>query len=103
MAIIQVNHQVLRAAAKEIEEYCEIQAREMKQLDADVKQMLRTDWIGPDAMEFGSKWEEVDSKDSVSKKFSESLRAYSKALKASANVYQDAQETACNLAATLPR
>lgn len=103
MAIIQVNHQVLRSTAKAIEEYCEIQDREMKQADADVKQMLRSDWIGPDAMEFGGKWEGVNSKDSVSKKFSNSLQAYSKALTACANAYQDAQETACNLAAMLPR
>ena len=103
MSIIQVNHQALRSAAKAIEEYCDVQDKEMKQIDSSVKQMLRNDSIGPDAMEFGGKWEGVDSENSVSKKFSESLRAYSKALKASADTYQDAQETAYNLAALLPR
>lgn len=103
MAIIEVNHQVLRTVATAIEDYCDVQEREMKLVDADVKQMLRSDWIGPDAMEFGSKWEGVDAKASVSKKFSESLRSYSNALKSSANAYQEAQETAYNLAAMLPR
>ena len=103
MAVIQVNHQVLRNTAQAIEEYCETQLREMNKLDSDVKQMLRSDWIGPDSMEFGGKWEAVDAKDSVSVKFCDSLRAYSKALKASANAYQDAQETAYNLSALLPR
>ena len=67
MSIIQVNHQALRSAAKAIEEYCDVQDKEMKQIDSSVKQMLRNDWIGPDAMEFGGKWEGVDSENSVSK------------------------------------
>lgn len=103
MAVIQVNHQVLRNTAQAIDDYCETQRREMKELDSAVKQMLRSDWVGPDSREFGGKWEDVDAKDSVSVKFRDSLRDYSKALKASANAYQDAQETAYNLASLLPR
>ena len=103
MAIIQVNHQVLRKTAEAIETYCDTQVQEMRQVDTEVKNMLRTDWIGPDAMEFGGKWENVDDNNSVSKKFLESMRSYSKALKSSANAYQDAQEKAYNLSALLPR
>lgn len=103
MAVIQVNHKVLWDTAQAIDSYCDTQVREMKQVDTEVKQMLQNDWVGPDAMEFGGKWEAVDAKDSVSAKFCDSLRAYSKALKASAKAYQAAQETAYNLSAFLPR
>lgn len=103
MAVIQVNHQALRNTAQAIDDYCDTLDKEMKQADSTVMTMLVTDWVGRDASDFRSKWEDVDNNDSVVKKFRSSLRSYSKALRSSANAYQDAQETAYNLASLLPR
>lgn len=103
MAKIEVNHQTLRAMAAAIEEYCDTQDREMAKVDESVKNMLRADWIGPDALEFGGSWEGVDAKDSVAIKFRDSLQAYADALRSCANAYQDAQESVYNLASLLPR
>lgn len=101
MAIIEVNYQALRDTANTIDAYCETHDREMKKADSAVKQMLSGDWTGPDSMEFGGKWESVDSGDSASVQFRKSMESYSKALRACANVYQEAHESVYNMAALL--
>ncbi len=103
MALIQVNHQDLRNMANAIDNYCEIQERQMNNANASIKNMLTSDWIGPDALVFGGQWEAVDAPDSTEKRFKESLKNYSSALRACANTYQTAQEDVYNLAALLPR
>ena len=103
MAVIEVNHQALRSLAQAIDAYCEIQNRQMSQADEQVKQMLYAEWIGPDALEFGGKWEGVDGADSTAVKFRDSLKQVSEALTACAGAYQKAQEDIYNLAALLPK
>ena len=103
MARIIVNHQDLRNMAKAIEDYCTLQERAMNNADASIKNMLASDWLGPDALAFGGQWEAVDAPNSTEKRFKESLQNYSNALKSCANTYQTAQEDVYNLSALLPR
>lgn len=103
MRLIEVNHQELRAIADAIDTYCDTQENEMQRADMAVKDMLTSDWIGPDAMEFGGKWEGVDSADSSAIKFSRVMRDYAETLRACAQVYKTAQEDVYNAASLLPR
>lgn len=103
MAVIEVNHKVLREVATAVNTYCTAQDREMKSADTDIKSMLKTDWLGLDAQEFGAKWEGVDGKDSTSSKFRDSLKSFGESLDACANVYQKAQEDSYNEANRLPK
>lgn len=103
MALVEVNHQYIRDMANAIESYCDVQDREMGKADTAIKTMLSSDWIGQDALTFGGQWEGVDSSDSTSKRFKESLQNYSKALKSCADAYQTVQEDVYNLASLLPR
>ncbi|MBR5969767.1 MAG: WXG100 family type VII secretion target [Lachnospiraceae bacterium] len=100
---IEVNHQTLRDVAKEIEGYCELQDSEMQRADGAVKSMLTNGWIGPDAREFGGKWEGVDAQDSTAIKFKDSLMGFGDALTTAADEYQRAQEDSYNQASWLPR
>ena len=103
MALIQVNHKILRDVAAAIITYCSTQDREMLAADSEIKSMLTADWIGPDASEFGGKWEGVDDNNSTTVKFRESLKNYGESLNACANEYQSAQEDAYNAANRLPK
>lgn len=103
MAKIEVNHQDLRNMAKAIDDYIELQNREMANADGCIKNMLASDWIGQDALAFGGQWESIDAPDSTEKRFKESLKNYSSALKSCANTYQTAQEDVYNLSVLLPR
>lgn len=103
MAVIEVNHKVLREVASAIDTYCTAQDREMKSADTDIKSMLKTDWMGSDAQEFGTKWEDVDGRDSTSTKFKDSLKNFGESLNACANAYQTAQEDSYNEANRLPK
>ena len=103
MALIEVNHKVLRDVASAVTTYCSAQDREMRSADSDIKSMLSSEWIGLDAQEFGRKWEDVDASTSTSVKFRESLKNFGEALIACANEYQSAQEDAYNAANRLPK
>lgn len=103
MAVIEVNHQVLRDVASAINSYCFKQDIAMKEADRDIKMMLSSDWVGEDATEFGNKWEGVDDSDSTAAKFRKSLRNFSEALEACANEYQTAQEDSYAEADKLPK
>lgn len=103
MAVIEVNHRVLRTFAQQIEDHCDLQNREIRQADISVKNNLGVEWYGDDAVAFGSSWDGVDSKDSVAIKLRDSMNNYAKALKACAQEYQKAQEDIYNLASMLPR
>lgn len=103
MAVIEVNHRILRNVAAAIETYCSTQDREMRSADSEVKSMLSVDWIGSDAQEFGRKWEGVDDNNSTAVKFRESLKKFGESLAACANVYQTAQEDSYNEASRLPK
>lgn len=103
MARIEVNHRVLRDVAGAFAAYCDAQDREMRSADADIKSMLSSGWIGPDAQEFGGKWEAVDAAGSVTVEFRNSLKKFVDGLNACATVYQTAQENAYNRASRLPR
>lgn len=103
MAIIQVDHKVLRATAEIIDAYCAVLDQQMKLTNTTVEQMLLSDWIGPDAAAFSERWKDADSSDSETGKYRAALGSCALALKASADAYQEAQEKAYNLAALLPR
>ncbi|CDX04950.1 Type VII secretion system ESAT-6-like [Desulfitobacterium hafniense] len=103
MALIEVNHKVLRDVAAAITTYCSAQDKEMRAADSDIKSILSSDWIGLDAQEFGRKWEGVDANDSTTVKFRESLKSFGESLTACANEYQSAQEDAYNAANRLPK
>ena len=103
MAIIQVNHSVLRDVADAITTYCATQDREILAADSEIKSMLSTDWIGQDAAEFGRQWEGVDDRDSTTVKFRESLKYYGESLNACAAEYKKAQEDVYNTANQLPK
>ena len=103
MAMIDVNHRVLREVAAAITAYCSAQDREMRSADTEIKSMLTTDWLGQDAQEFGRKWEGVDESGSIAVKMRESLKRFGENLTACANEYQAAQEDAYNAASRLPR
>ncbi len=103
MAVIVVNHETLRALSQEATDYCTLQETLMTHSDKIVKDMLFTDWIGTDAQEFGKLWEGVDEKGSTANNFKESLKNYSDAVNACADVYQKAQENAYNRANRLPK
>lgn len=102
MALIEVNHNVLRDVASAITTYCSVQDVEMRSADSEAKSMLTSDWLGLDAQEFGKKWEGVDGADSTAVKFRESLRKFGEALSACADEYKSAQEDAYNAASSLP-
>ena len=103
MALIEVNHQALHAMARAIDTYCEQQDKQMHAADSAVKDMLSSQWNGPDATEFGKSWEDVDSSGSMTVTFREALKKYSDALDACASIYRKTQEDIYNLSCTLPR
>ena len=103
MASIKVDHSVLRTVASAVTTYCTTQDKEMRSADANIKSMLSTDWIGPDAMEFGGKWEAVDASDSTAVKFRDSLKSFGEAITACADEYESAQADAYNAANRLPK
>ena len=103
MAVIEVNHKILRNVAAEINTYCTSQDREMRLADNNIKSMLLVDWVGDDAMEFRNKWEDIDSSDSTAVKFRESLKKFGEGLEACANEYQTAQEDSYSEADRLPK
>jgi uncharacterized protein YukE len=103
MALIEVNHKVLRDVAAATAAYCSAQDREMRSADADVKSMLSAGWLGLDAQEFGRKWEGVDESGSTAVKFRESLKKFGENLDACASEYQKAQEDSYNQANWLPK
>lgn len=103
MAQIEVNHKTLETAAQAVSDYCKAQERSMRSADSSIKDMLSTGWLGLDAQEFGGKWELVDEKDSVTKKFQESLMNFSEGLSACANEYKNAQTDIYNAANRLPK
>jgi hypothetical protein len=103
MAYIEVNHKILRDVAEAITAYCTAQDKEMRSADSAIKSMLTSDWLGPDAQEFGRKWEGVDDKNSMANNTRESLKKFGENLTACANEYQAAQEDAYNEANRLPK
>ena len=103
MALIEVNHRILREVSSAITTYCTKQDSEMRIADQDIKYMLSSGWLGPDAQEFGGKWEDVDSNDSTTVKFRESLKNFAESITACANEYQNAQIDAYTLANLLPK
>lgn len=103
MALIEVNHHTLCRTAQAIEDYCTEQDQQMKTADARVKDMLCSHWHGPDAVDFGRSWQEVDAAGSTAVTFQKSMESFANALTASAAVYRKAQEDVYNLSCTLPR
>jgi len=103
MAVIEVNHKVLRDVAAAVTTYCNAQDREMRSADSDIKSMLSSDWLGFDAQEFGRKWEGVDDNNSTAVKFRESLKNFGESLTACANEYENAQTSTYNAANSLPK
>lgn len=103
MAVIEVNHQALRDAATSINTFCLEQTKAMQRADAEIKAMLHSDWVGPDAQAFGGKWEAVDGANSTVALFQKSLENFAEVLNASAEAYRSAQEKAYNSANYLPR
>jgi len=101
MAVIKVNHSTLRTVASAITTYCGKQNREMRSVDLAVKVMLATGWTGADADEFLRKWADVNSSDSVARKFRDALKGYGESITLCANEYQSAQEDAYNAANAL--
>jgi len=101
--LIDVNHRILRNVAADINTYCTAQNREMRKADTEIKVMLKSGWLGQDALEFGRKWDGVNKNDSTAVKFRESLKNYAEALEACANEYQSAQADAVNSAGLLMR
>ena len=96
MALIEVNHSGLREVAAAIETYCSAQDSEMRSADGEIKAMLTTDWLGPDAMEFGRKWEGVDAHDSAAGELRNALMSFGESITACADEYQSAQTDAYN-------
>lgn len=103
MALIEVNHSTLNNIADAIEAYCTEQDKEMKTANTAVVTMLFNDWFGEDAKSFAEKWSGVDENGSVTEQFKESLKNYSKCLRACAKEYSKAQEESYNAARSLPR
>jgi len=103
MALIEVNHAVIRNVAAAILTYCSTQDSEMRIADGEIKSMLSNGWLGEDAREFGKKWEGVDADDSVTIQFRKSLEGFSSRLDACANEYQSAQEDVYEEANRLPK
>lgn len=103
MAMIEVNHKVLRDVASAITTYCTAQDREMSSADTEIKSMLTSDWLGPDALEFGKTWENVDSNDSTTVKFRETLKNFGESIATCASEYENAQGDAYNTANRLPK
>ena len=103
MAMIEVNHRVLRDVASAINTYCSTQDREMNSAKTEINSMFISNWIGLDAQEFRKKWATVDSSDSTTMKFRESLKNFSEGLTACANLYEKAQADAYNEANKLPK
>ena len=96
--LIDVNHKTLQDVAVAINTYCTAQDREMKIADTEVRALLTSGWIGPDAREFGHNWDGVNQSDSTAVKFREYLEFYADCLVACANEYKAAQEDVVNAA-----
>ncbi|MDR1703295.1 MAG: hypothetical protein LBS19_01235 [Clostridiales bacterium] len=92
MAMINVDRRALKETAAAVKQYCELQNRQMKEADGEVKSMLASGWMGEDAMAFGRKWDDVDSKDSVTTKLHDSLDSFREALLNCEKLYSKAQE-----------
>lgn len=103
MATIEVNHDELRELAEEISEFSTNMAKQMDAANTTVNQLLAGDWIGADAIEFNTMWQDVDSANSTYGKFKTSMKGYGEAIAACADVYQTVQEDVYNEANRLPK
>ncbi|MFI3312535.1 MAG: WXG100 family type VII secretion target [Eubacteriales bacterium] len=103
MATIEVNHEELRELAEKITDFCTDMDKEMATANGAVEQLLSGDWIGADAQQFDSTWQDIDSSSSTYGEFKSSMEAYSQAITSCATVYQTAQEDAYNTANSLPK
>ena len=103
MAFIQVDFRTLGGIKGAIGEYCSYQDKQMRQADFDIKSMLATDWLGPDAKEFGQKWAGVHDDDAQAAKFKQSLLEFGEKLTVCVGEYQAAQAYALGDAAALCR
>ena len=92
MALIEVNYKDLRELAGAIAEYCAVHDAQMAKVDAEVKSMLTTGWLGPDAQEFGIKWAGANDKNSTATRFRDSLSEFGEKLTHCASEYQRTQE-----------
>lgn len=102
MARIAVNHKNLCTVAQAIKTYCTQQDSYMSQADNAVQSMLSQGWQGDDALSFSERWNGVQNKDSTTIRFRDNLLQYAKALNASAEQYQKAQEAVYAQARRLP-
>jgi len=103
MAIIEANHRLMRDVASAITTYISVQNKNMQSADTEVQLMLVSDWFGMDADEFRKQWAQVNSNDSTTVKFRESLKNYGEGLTACANEYENSQAKAYNRANWLPK
>jgi len=103
MSFIKVDFRTLKIVKRAIEEYCTYQDKQIRQADFDMKSMLATDWLGPDAKEFGQKWAGIHEADSRVVKFKQSLLEFGETLACCAGEYQTAQDHATGDAAALYR
>jgi len=101
MAAIRVNLKTLLGFPEGIQSYCSYQDAQMRQADFEVKSMLCSDWLGPDAKEFEGKWAGVCDRDSQAAKFKHSLVEFGEILEACAKEYRAAQRSATDGALAL--
>ena len=103
MALIEVDHEVLRKAADAAKNFCDNMDSKMKSADYSVSKMLSGGWQGEDAVEFRNKWSGVYEKGSVSIQFRDSIKNFGECLNACAKEYQNAQADSYSEAYRLPR
>ena len=101
MTRIEVDHKTLRDAARAIQEYCERQDQEMRNLDDRVKAHLRPGWQGEDERAFMVSWDGVNRNGSAAVMLKESLSSLSSTLQESANIYRETQAEVYSWAARL--
>ena len=103
MALIEVNHQVLKNVADAAEEYCRNQDSCMNKADSVVGGLLAGGWHGDDADELKRKWSEVNITGSTTVQFRETISYFGECLRSCAKEYQNAQSDSYSEAYRLPR
>ena len=97
MVKISVDYSKFTKVANSLEQYTFAQNQQMSKATMQVQQ-LNQSWKGADYNAFKTAWVSIEQNDSVTKAFEKSLTNYASVLKATANEYKTAQQTAIDLA-----
>ncbi len=100
MAYIRVNHQLMLAAADQIDNYIAQLDKDMATIDSAIL-FLGSEWKGEDYQQVKTEWNEINSAGSTTDKMKTTLRSYAGSIREASKLYKEAQARAINRANAL--